>query len=70
MRDILLPLDQEGYVAHNNRGLPIIPINQLFTALTFFATGEFQVRYKRSSLYRVIIAITGAIPIYSKTNFD
>lgn len=46
VRNILLPLVSEGYVAQNNRGLPITPIIQLFTALTFFATGEFQVMPK------------------------
>lgn len=45
VRYILLPLVADGYVDHNNRGLPVPPINQLFTALTFFATGEFQVMY-------------------------
>lgn len=43
VRDALLPLIYQQLTTITNRGLPLAPIEQLFVALRFYATGDFQV---------------------------
>lgn len=62
VRDVLLPLVSEGHMLQTSRGLPVSPINQLFAALTFFGTGEFQVS---SLVYHFICIIHVFLFFYS-----
>lgn len=50
--DEILPLVINRLEKNSNRGLPIHPMIQLFTALRFYATGNFQVKDETIALKR------------------
>lgn len=43
VQETVLPLINNHLISNDNRGLPITPLQQLFVALRFYATGSLQV---------------------------